>query len=185
MKILMISGKAGSGKTFLAGHIKRTYENLYGWRVAILGFGDPLKMVARALYKWDGEKGENGRHLLQQLGTNIVHPNNHLCWTNCIIEIICGLSSEFDLFIIPDTRFEHEIDHVKDVFNGSNFDVITIRVIGKTDLSGTQAKHPSETDLDYYPFDYFFPNIDYDVNVFFYNLTKLILTLNGELGGKQ
>lgn len=178
MKILVISGKAGSGKDFLAEHIKQVYEKVYGWKVASIAFADPLKMVARGVYGWNGEKGENGRNLLQTLGTDIVHENNQLCWTNCIINILHGLRTEFDLFIIPDARFSHEIDHLKDELPDA--DIITIRVEGKTSLKDDRAFHPSETSLDDYRFDYYFPNKDYNISIFFYNLISLIKALMKE-----
>ena len=178
LKILVISGKAGSGKSLLAEHIKRTYEQVFNWRVAELAFADPLKMVAKNLYGWDGNKGQNGRELLQRLGTDIIQKNNQFCWVNCIANIIKGLSSEYDLFIVSDLRFFHEIDHLKDSLPEA--DIVTIRVEGKTSLHDEQAQHISETELDYCLFDYYFPNKDYNIDIFFYNLNLLIQRLNKE-----
>lgn len=180
IKILVISGKAGSGKSFLAEHLKGMYEEMYGYRVANLAYGDPLKMIARNLYGWNGKKGESGRKLLQRLGTDIVHPNNKFCWAGCIANIILGLRSEFDLFIIPDARFRHEIGFLEGFFD-ADADIITIRVDGKTSLSGESANHASETELDNYPFDYYFPNQSHNLHIFFYNLVKLIYCLEGDL----
>lgn len=178
IKILVISGKAGSGKSFLAKHIAEVYEKVYQQRVATLSFADPLKMVARQLYGWSGEKGVSGRKLLQTLGTDIVHSNNEFCWAGCIANIILGLRSEFDLFIIPDARFKHEIGFLEGFF-GADADIITIRVDGETSLSEEQAKHISEVDLDTYEFDYYFPNSKRNVTLFFYNLMQLITRLEG------
>lgn len=178
MKVLIVSGKAGSGKSFFADQLQHMYEKVYGLRVAQLAFADPLKMVAKNLYGWDGEKGESGRHLLQELGTDIVQQNNILCWTNCIIEIMKGLETEFDLFIISDARFAHEIDHTKDSLPLA--DIITVRIEGKTSLAGEASEHSSETDLDEYVFDYHFPNRDYDMSIFFYNLITLVKRTMGE-----
>ena len=177
LKILIISGKAGSGKSFVAEHVKAVYEKIYGWRVATIAYGDPLKMVARNIYGWDGAKGPNGRALLQTLGTDIVQKNNQYCWVNCVIEIIKGLESEFDLFIISDARFPHEVDYMKETLP-ANYDIITLRIEGKTSLEGDTAQHLSETGLDDYEFDYHFPNRDYDITVFFSNLFTLIHRLN-------
>lgn len=177
MKILVISGKAGSGKTFLAEKIKNCYEKQYGWRVAHLAFADPLKMVLSNIYGWDGHKGENGRELLQKVGTDIVHENNKMCWTNITVEIIKGLQSEFDLFIVSDARFVHEIEGL--MWALPKAEVITIRINGKSSLSGDSATHPSETSLDGYDFDFIFNNHSYDVDSFYFNLHKLIFKLQG------
>ena len=177
MKILIISGKAGSGKTFVTEQIKQAYEKIYGWRVAIIAYADPLKMVAQNIYGWDGIKGPTGRALLQHLGTDVVQKNNKHCWANCVIEIIKGLESEFDLFIISDGRFLHEVDYMKETLP-ANYDIVTLRVEGNSSLKGEAAQHLSETELDDYDFDYYFPNQDHDVTIFFFNLFTLIHKLN-------
>lgn len=179
MKVLIISGKAGSGKTFLAERIKETYERMYGLRVAILAYADPLKMVAHNIYGWNGEKGPSGRALLQRLGTDIVQKNHQNCWVHCIANIMMGLDSEFDLFIISDARFVHELEVIEGLLPPGT-EIITIRIDGKTSLDGELSQHSSETQLDDYPFDYYFPNEDYTPTVFFFNLFTLIKRLEGQ-----
>ena len=56
-----------------------------------------------------------------------------MCWTNCVKEIIMGLHTEFDYFIIPDARFPHEIDGVRDL----GYPIYTVMVHGKTNLTGS------------------------------------------------
>lgn len=176
--ILVVSGKAGAGKNFFSEHVAAIYRKVFGLRVAEIAFADPLKMVCTNIYGWDGTKGEAGRQLLQSVGTDIVQANNRMCWTNCIVEIIKGLESEFDLFIVTDARFPHEIDGIKTNFQTVD-DVITLRVEGATTLAGDAAKHPSETALDKYEFDYIFNNTDHDVDTFFFNLVTMIMRMEG------
>lgn len=170
IKIIIISGKASSGKNFLADRLQSTLEKVYNFKVMQLAFADTLKMVCREVCGWDGKKGPHGRELLQRVGTDIVHPNNQMCWTNCVKEIIMGLHTEFDYFIIPDARFPHEIDGVRDL----GYPIYTVMVHGKTNLTGSMANHISETALSDYKFDYDFNNSEYDVHVFFHQLGILL-----------
>lgn len=175
-KIIVISGKAGSGKSFLANHLSISLEKVYGFRVMQLAFADTLKMVCREIYGWDGEKDPRGRELLQRVGTDIVHPNNQNCWVNCMREIITGLTGEYDYFIIPDARFPHEIEGITGLYLGSPTiaSMHTVRVIGKTNLTGEMSEHASETALDHYHFGTEFDNTEHDVNVFFHKLYHFI-----------
>lgn len=54
LKIITISGKAGSGKSYLAYHLKEYLEIAYGMKGYIINFADPLKMVCEKIYHWDG-----------------------------------------------------------------------------------------------------------------------------------
>lgn len=176
-KIIVISGKAGSGKSFLAEHLKNTLEKVYGFRVMQLAFADTLKMVCKEIYGWDGGKGPKGRELLQRVGTDIVHPNNQKCWSNCVREIIIGLKGEYDYFIVPDARHLHEVEAMLQLLDHPTTHVAnvhTIRVNGKTSLTGEAAEHSSETGLDNYKFDIEFNNMNYDVDVFFHQLYHMI-----------
>lgn len=171
MRIILISGKAGSGKDFLAQRLADTLTKVFYAKVGILHFADPLKMVAKQLYGWDGEKGEHGRALLQRVGTNVIRAHNPSTWTSIIWSLVDGLRSEFDTIIIPDCRFPNEITDIKKWATESDR-VYTVRISGKNDQTGT---HASETALDdYEDFDYLFPNKDYDVDLFYFELNKLI-----------
>lgn len=181
LKIITISGKAGSGKTNLATHLKCMLEQAYGMKGYIINFADPLKMVCEKVYEWDGQKGENGRNLLQQVGTDIVQSNNKLCWTNCVINIIEGLRSEFDFVIVGDARFQHELSGLHAAFEDTHTDILSILVINKTHentLSEEQRNHPSEKDLDCYQFDWVMDNSDYNMYKFFKHLYDIIDIIN-------
>lgn len=172
MKVIVISGKAGSGKTFIAERLKDYIESNYDLKGYIINFGDPLKMVCQKVYGWDGAKGPNGRQLLQRVGTDIAQANNKLVWVNIVFEIIEALKSEFDFVIIGDARFVHEIEETYAHFIAGD-DVFAIRIIGKenNELTEEQKKHPSEVELDnYMNVHYIFDNKNYDINRFFYQL---------------
>ena len=80
------------------------------------------------------------------------------------MEIVVGLKTEFDYVLIPDARFENEIENWKDI----NIPTISVRV-NRYDsnlepfdnkLSKEQREHPSEISLDNYDkFDYIVKNV--------------------------
>ena len=179
-QILLLSGKAGSGKSFLAEALRNEYKEKYNKRAVCLAFADTLKMVARNVYGWDGQKDEDGRYLLQHLGTNVAQKNYKHCWVVSLAAIIYGLSSEFDVFIIPDARFPHEIEWFKEIMAGDYWDVVSIRVDGPTTLSGSASEHLSEVALDDYEFDYIFNNHEREPEVFGKNLSALVEKLQKE-----
>lgn len=158
MKVVLISGKATHGKDFTANILKQELEKRNN-KPLILHYADYLKFLCKSAYAWDGKKDENGRTLLQHIGTDLARNNNPDIWVNVVIETIKALKTEFDYFIIPDTRFPNEIERMVDEFGETS--VININV--KRDnyvsgLSAEQLKHPSETALDKYSFDHVLVN---------------------------
>lgn len=163
MKVVLISGKAQHGKDTFADFFRMVAER-NSKKCLTIRYGDMLKFVAKQYYNWNGEKDLAGRTLLQFLGTNIVRQNNENAWANCVMEIVMGLKTEFDYVLIPDVRFENEIECWKDI----NIPSISVR-INRYDnnlepfdnkLSKEQKEHISETALDNYnKFDYVVENI--------------------------
>lgn len=155
-KIILISGKARSGKDTFAMCLKNEML-LHGKRVLIIKYGDILKFVCKEYFNWNGEKDEVGRTLLQAIGTDLCRYNNPDTWVNCVVEIVKGLKSNYDYVLIPDVRFENEINN----WWVTEFDSITIRMERINEdwsnydngLTKEQKIHPSETELDNYPFD--------------------------------
>jgi len=164
MKTLLISGKSGSGKDALA---KLIQEELVaaGKRTIITHYGDPVKYFAKEYFNWDGIKDENGRHLLQYLGTDLVRSVLPNYWTGVIIGFLDAMEphNQFDVAIVADVRFPNEAEIPFEQLE----DVTTIR-IERTNEDGTpwvnpalteeQRNHPSETSLDHYGFDYIVHN---------------------------
>lgn len=156
-KIVLISGKAQSGKDTFAKYFKIEC-NLYSKKCLIIKYGDILKFICKQYFYWNGEKDLEGRTLLQQVGTNLVRRNNENTWVNCIIELVKGLHTEYDYILIPDTRFPNEIKQ----WMGTDFDFVTVRMNRMNDenkefdnkLTQEQKIHTSETALDSWVFDY-------------------------------
>ena len=151
MKVLTVSGYAMAGKDLSAVILKEKFE-LTGKKVLVLHYADYLKFIARQYFNWDGNKDEKGRTLLQRLGTDKIRAIFPNFWVDTVVSLIKVFESDFDYFIIPDSRFENELTAMKD-----NFDTICIKIIRlnfDNGLTKTQKNHPSETALDGYTFDY-------------------------------
>lgn len=161
MKVILISGKAQSGKDTFARLFKEhvePYEELENKRVLILKYGDILKFVCKKCFGWNGEKDESGRTLLQYVGTDLIRENNPDTFVNCLIEIAKGLENKYDYLLVPDVRFRNEIEQ----WMGSGLDYVTVRINRlnedntpyENNLTQEQKRHISETELDNYIFDY-------------------------------
>lgn len=161
MKIICISGKAGAGKDTLAKCIELTLAEA-GQRVLITHYADLVKYVCKTFFKWDGNKDEKGRTLLQKVGTDIVRSKDPNFWVNFIEEILYFFQNEWDCVIIPDTRFPNEIQNLI----SAGHDVYHVRItrpIQGIAMTDKQKSHSSETALDKYSYDYVIHNSG-DVN---------------------
>lgn len=158
MKVFVISGRAQHGKDTVA---RMMADNMreHGDSVIITHYADLLKYICKAYFNWDGEKDENGRHLLQYVGTDVVRSLIPNFWVNFIIAILKLFGDSWDYVIIPDARFPNEIDNLI----SAGFDVTHFRVIRpafNTPLTSEQQAHASETALDDYPANYTIYNSD-------------------------
>lgn len=142
---IVISGKAGHGKTTLANLIKEELEN-QNFRVMKIAFADYLKFIAKKYYGWNGEKDEKGRTLLQYLGTDVVRKNDENFWADIVSRLTRALNSEFDYFIIDDARFPNEVN----AFPAENTILIKVIRPNYCSLTSEQQSHASETALDSY-----------------------------------
>lgn len=145
MKVILISGKAGHGKDTLAGSMKLRL-NRQGKRVLITHYGDLVKYICRNFFDWDGKKDEQGRHLLQFVGTDVVRAQRPNYWVDFLRDVLSLFDGEWDYVLIPDVRFPNEVEGM-DCFQTRH-----IRIIrpGYSQLTEEQQRHPSETALDNY-----------------------------------
>lgn len=145
MKIIMISGKARSGKDTLADFLIESLEknNKKPCKVQV---GQYIKYYAMKYFGWDGEEETKPRDLLIHLGTDIIRnkidQNFHI---NRLIQDIEVLSYFYDTFIVSDVRFPVEIEKVKEKYN----DVLTIKIERESEeLTDSQKANITETALD-------------------------------------
>ena len=154
--VILLSGKSGSGKDFVANIMKEKLEQK-GNKVLVTHYADLLKYILKTFFDWDGQKDEHGRHLLQYVGTDVIRRQNPNYWVDFVKDIIIMFSNNWDYILIPDARFPNEITRMF----CSNFRTISIRIrrINYTSkLTEEQQQHESETALDNYPFDYYMTN---------------------------
>ena len=156
MKIICVSGKAEAGKTTSAKVIK-TILDKKGYRVLITNYAGILKFVCSNFFGWDGQKNEEGRALLQWVGTDVVRKQDPDYWVNFMRSIFRLFPDEWDYVLIDDVRFKNEIEGLIE----EGLDITTLRVerpFYENHLTEEQRMHPSETELDDYQFDYVIQN---------------------------
>ena len=149
MKCITISGKAGHGKDTFANNLKRDLE-AQGLRVFIFHYADYIKMIAKEVYGWNGEKDEKGRSILQNLGDKLRKKNKRIIIDE-LIKILKLVEDDFDIAIIADARFPIEIEALKEIWKTVSIHVN--RVNYTNNLTCHQKKHSTETALDDYEYD--------------------------------
>ena len=154
--VIVLSGKARSGKDTSLEILKRKYEQI-GKKVISLYYASYIKEYAKKISSWDGNDENKPRTLLQVLGTDIIRNTiDKNFFINRIIEDIKVHSKFFDVIIIGDARFPEEIDYIKNEFKN----VISVH-INREDmnlLTEEEKKHVTETALDSYK------GYDYEIN---------------------
>ncbi|WP_300384200.1 hypothetical protein [Clostridium sp.] len=159
MKCITISGSAGHGKDTFANNLKKHLE-ISNHKVCIFHYADYIKMIAKEIYEWDGNKDFKGRSILQKLGDNI-RSKDKMIIVNELVKVLEIVENDFDIALIPDSRFPIEIDAIKDKWE--TICVHINRINYMNNLTDEQKKHITETSLDTYTYD-----ISYDIeeNIF-------------------
>ena len=147
MKVVLISGKAQSGKDTTAAIMKGYLESVYNRRVLITHYADLLKYICKAFFGWDGNKDERGRSLLQHVGTDVIRKHDPSFLSKFLIRIGTMFDDYWDYVIIPDVRFPNEISDWR-LFG---FKVLHVRIERPefdNGLTDEQKMHQTETALD-------------------------------------
>ena len=151
-KIFILSGKAKSGKNYVADLIEKYYLDK---KCIQLSYAYYLKQYVKKITNWNGSDENKPRDLLQSLGIDLVKKIDNELLVRRVMEDIKVYSYFFDVIIVTDARLIEEIETPKKLFN-----CITIR-INKSDnnLTEEQKNHITETNLDNYQnFDYIIEN---------------------------
>lgn len=154
-QVITISGRMGSGKDTLATYIKEELTKV-GCRVLITHYADLLKYILKQYFDWDGKKNDLGRWLLQHVGTDVFRNQyDESFWCSFVGVIIYLFGEKWDYVIIPDARFENEVESMKAWFDATSINVIRENIPEELSI---HAEHESEHGLDEYEFDLTFEN---------------------------
>lgn len=155
-KIVLLSGKAESGKSTVANYIKQQLES-QGKKVCIMRFAQYIKMYLKEYFQWDGvTKTPEIREMMQKLGTEKIREELRKPLFHCsrISEDIEILSDYFDVFILDDTRFLDEAYYLMAAFPRKVITVRIHRLDHESQLTPEQRLHRSETEMDNFKFDF-------------------------------
>ncbi len=143
--ILLISGKAGAGKTTSANYLIDKLRELEGINVQRYSFASPIKYMATAYFGWKEEKDEKGRKLLQDIG-RIGRDYDDVIWVKHLLNQLDKLPDMFppNFVVIDDWRFSNELSYL---LKNIMLDVITMRVFGRGGLDGEASMDISENSL--------------------------------------
>jgi len=142
---VLVSGKAGSGKTTFSIFLKELLVEK-GYRAVVKSFAYPIKQVAQ-VFNWDGIKDEKGRKLLQQLG-KVGREYNEDTFAKILVNTVINNLNIPEVIIVDDWRFPNEYEYIAKY---GMFSVISARIHkDKLDNSSTDV---SETSLDSYVFE--------------------------------
>ena len=149
MLIVMVAGKAGSGKDEVANIICK-YNN----KAKRFAFADNLKSMARSL-GWDGKKDERGRLFLQQLGA-VGRQYDPDVWAKFVRWQIKDelLDTHNNIFVISDFRFPNEYKLLHKKWHN----IITMNIVGRASDLGSNSNDVSEHSLESFKFDYIIDN---------------------------
>lgn len=144
--VILIAGKAESGKTTVKDILKEKLEGIPSIDVFPYSFANPIKYMAKAFGKWNGEKDEAGRKLLQKIGTDFREYNEDIWAIHFLTQMDRDTKRVIpaSFAIIDDWRFPNELNYIK---KNPLMNVVTIRVFGRGGLNGEVAGDITENSL--------------------------------------
>ena len=156
-KIIILSGKARSGKDQVADLICKYYKIK---KVKKLSYAYYLKQYVKNIIDWNGSEEDKPRDLLQFIGVELIQKQiDNKLLINRVIEDIEVYAYFYDIIVITDARLIGEIEDIKKNYPRA----ISIRINRELDnhLTLEQKQHITETGLDnYLKFDYIITNND-------------------------
>ena len=124
-KIIILTGKAQSGKSLTANIIKKNLEK-QNKKTVIISYAKYLKDYAKEITNWNGNEKTKPREFLQQIGVELIKNQiDENMLINRIKEDIKVYEYFFDVIIISDARFKSEIENIK------NKNTVVIKIEGK------------------------------------------------------
>ncbi len=155
MKVILIAGKARSGKTKAAHILKKILEEKKE-KVVITEYSKYIKLFAKDFLGWDMISEPKPRSFLQEMGEYVRKLNRDIYFVERMKEDLRIYEHFVDVVIISDVRMPKELDELKE------FHPIKIQVandLQSYDLTEEQEAHETEHALDNYTsFDYTIQN---------------------------
>ena len=158
MKIYLIAGKAGSGKSEVAKFIKEYY--IYAKKETVITeYSKYIKMFAKELTNWDGTNANKPRKFLQDFGSYVRYDMGEpKFFVRRMLEDIEIYDNYVDAVVISDVRYPIEIEEIKKEYPNA-ISIYVINQFGQSKLSIEEQMHSSELALEDYPnFDYTIAN---------------------------
>ena len=160
MRIILIAGKARSGKTKLGEYIVN-YALQKDLRAVQTEYSKYLKLFAKEILGYDGSRENKPRKFLQDLGSFIrCDLGDEDFFTRRMLEDLKVYETFCDIVVISDVRLIKELENLKN----STYKVTTIKVTNQHleyNLDEMEKNHITEKELeDYENFDYIIENDD-------------------------
>ena len=154
MRVFLIAGKAGSGKSEVAKIIKNYYEKLKE-KTVITEYSKYLKLYAKEMLDWDGNNQNKPRDFLQEMGLFI---RENLKQKDLLIKRMKTDMLVYEHFfknvVISDVRYPEEIILMKEDYPKA-ISILVVNDLEDSPLTIKQARHKTEHALDNYEgFDY-------------------------------
>ena len=158
MRVFLIAGKAGSGKSEVAKIIKNYYEKLKE-KTVITEYSKYLKLYAKEMLDWDGNNQNKPRDFLQEMGLFI---RENLKQKDLLIKRMktdmLVYVHFFKNVVISDVRYPEEIILMKEDYPKA-ISILVVNDLEDSPLTIKQARHKTEHALDNYEgFDYVIHN---------------------------
>lgn len=153
MKIILLGGKANSGKDSSAEMMAKYYRSR-GLDVVNIQIAYYIKMYAKNIAKWDGDNETKPRQLLQDLGTELIRKQiDEYFFIKRILQDIDIYSRYFDVITISDGRLPEEFASIKLAYP----ETVTVHVTRpdyNSHLTKKQKEHLTEKFVDEIEYDY-------------------------------
>ena len=156
MRLFLVAGKAGSGKSEVAKIIKEYYEKKHE-KTVITEYSKYLKLYAKEMLDWDWNNENKPRQFLQEMGLFIRENLKDLLIKRMKTDMLV-YNRFFKNVIISDVRYKEEIISMKEDYPKA-ISILVVNELEDSPLTIKQAMHPTEHALDNYDgFDYVIHN---------------------------
>ena len=157
IQVIGLSGKAGSGKDFIA---SRIITPKYGYVPFSIAWHVKANLVGKGVLTYEEAfitKPPHARHLLQQEATESGRDiYGEDMWLRAADSWMRTIYTSWGIkrFILPDVRFVNEVNYIKNM-GGKVIRIVAPERVAQSPLSDEARQHYSEIALDDYPLDNF------------------------------